>query len=673
MAEEAERPRIVVVAGGKPRPEWLAWVAGALGGEVCRVFSDGDALSGVIPECEFVVGVRDSLTHVLEDQLLRGKPGNARYLRLSRKTSVAASQLRRLGFFPAGANKPRRVDVLRGEEREDTVAEFPTLHRFSEQMVKRIPGLTLADAALVRHAERVTPFKLSRSITSVWQAVYQVERAQGREARPGGRHDAVVVLQTAADVMDSFGAVTPPKQSSAHAERLDLVRRWAKNLLRLGREPGLKHRGQACSRFFTRVHWPLPASWEHLRDARDAVALVEPSLAGKRPALGMSEMRAALLAATRGIEGVPPSLIQEVKTMEREAEARGAKARVAPRKPAVVRKPTVERKPARAVASKPELDRALALRAIGAAGYGEQAAALFFGAMFAQFPQMSLSDAAWLRQQSELWPCRVGGRSLYFGRWTQARRSACNVLHPKAARHGQLREVTDTDLLRAAYALLEGLQPPEVPAEESERLARIGRITRWMKTGPYHVQLVRTRDVLDNVNRSLRSDALVTREDLAEARDLLAVPAGTPGVKQLPADWLARLMESCRVPVEAEPVAAEPVAAEPEPEPVAAEIEPEPVAAEIEPEAAVAVGPEAAEPTVAAPEPPKPTAPVAGAALRVAALGDASGVRDALRPMVELAMEVMGAYGIVSIDIKSDGSVRLHRRVVVEAEDAWSL
>jgi len=649
--------RLVVASGGRVRDEWLAWVRHALNASIVRVYSEVDTLPPTLPDCDVVVGIQDSMPHRLEEQIKLKRPKGARYFRLSRKTSSAATQLSRLGFRVAAvAAKPTRAVVSRQGKKGgvEVVTSFPSLQEFTQLLVRRVPTLSVVDAARLRHHEDLdTPFRFSKSIHSVWQAIYAAAKAEGQTAKAAGFSDWDKVKQAAVEVMAGFGTPPGPKMSELHKARLRVLAAWADNLILLGGKPAERYRGGSVSPIFDEMGWDLPLAWDHLRDAREAMALVEPWLWRKKTQLGVDEIRAALLAASRG-EKVKPFHVKEAerarlgleqrRALAKEEKRKAKAAKLKPKKP--VPKPPVP-------ASVPA--------ALTAAASGSEAFSAFVGKMQEAHPEMSLSDMAWLRQQSEIWPIRHGDRAQYFAAWRVCWESR-NTTPARADRGGQGRKVKDTDLLRAAYAVLEDTTPRTVPKLVQLRLDRIGRIAAFLQSGPYRMGLVRTGQLIANVARALPGDAKLERTELEEARDLSGISLENKSAIALPVDWFDRLVAACRRPV----ADIEQPESAPKSEPRVEVPEPEPRVEVPEPEPKVEVKVEEPEPEV---EEAKSMPKVKDAQQG----GDTAAMRRALKPVVELAAEVMERFGMASVHLTEDGGVQVRYRVVVEAEDNWKI
>ena len=105
---------------------------------------------------------------------------------------------------------------------------------------------------------------------------------------------------------------------------------------------------------------------------------------------------------------------------------------------------------------------------------------LFWESMFASFPHLSLTEMAWLRQQSEIVSARAGTRKEAFTLW----KGQLVKLKPKVlarASAGFKSRYSQGELLEHAYTLIS--DPPLEDRSVTLRYRRIGWISDWLKGG----------------------------------------------------------------------------------------------------------------------------------------------------------------------------------------------
>jgi len=105
---------------------------------------------------------------------------------------------------------------------------------------------------------------------------------------------------------------------------------------------------------------------------------------------------------------------------------------------------------------------------------------LFWESMFASFPHLSLTEMAWLRQQSEIVSARAGTRKEVFTLW----KGQLVKLKPKVlarASAGFKSRYSQGELLEHAYTLIS--DPPPEDRSVTLRYRRIGWISDWLKGG----------------------------------------------------------------------------------------------------------------------------------------------------------------------------------------------
>ena len=275
---------------------------------------------------------------------------------------------------------------------------------------------------------------------------------------------------------------------------------------------------------------------------------------------------------------------------------------------------------------------------------------LFWKGMFASFPHLSLTEMAWLRQQSEIVSARAGTRKEIFTLW----KGQLAKLKPKAvarASAGFKSRYSQGELLEHAYTLISDPTPED--RSVTLRYRRVGWISEWLKGGCAEQMGLEPQRVITPGFRPTRKEphAVTGKMLLADAlrkRTIRRKPGGYRDASEIVEDFR-----------EAEWLSGYPAPTSPPPPENWVELFAEHLG-RFSLKSPRPTPPPAAKPEAA------PSPPVSGSITAYLKLRGTVPLADAVRVMLSAMQE----EDIHSVEVCEDGRVKVSRRVVtISTED----